>query len=157
MKPEHWITLCNLLLTAVGLYLGPKIAVRRSLEQFRSQKWWERKASAYDDMIRSASRLCNFHVQCFDAVTIGPRLSDEWVARADEKNREAIGILETFKYSGGFVIVEEAGESVKRILNALDSPGSEEAHEYHDRASDVLLKEVKVLKECAARDLKTAG
>ena len=46
MKPEAWITLGNLLLTAVGLgfglYFGPKIAVRRAVEQFRSQKWWEK-------------------------------------------------------------------------------------------------------------------
>lgn len=51
LKPENWIAIGSAFLTAlitgVGLYVGPKIAVKRSIEQFRSQKWWENQASAY--------------------------------------------------------------------------------------------------------------
>lgn len=57
MKPEHWITLGNLLLTAIGLYFGPKFAVTRSLEQFRTQKLWERKDQAYTQILSALTRM----------------------------------------------------------------------------------------------------
>jgi hypothetical protein len=57
MKPEHWITLGNLLLTAIGLYFGPKLAVKRSLEQFRAQKVWERKDQAYTQILSALLRM----------------------------------------------------------------------------------------------------
>jgi hypothetical protein len=57
MKPEHWITLANLLLTAIGLYVGPKLAVKRSLEQFQAQKVWERKDQAYTQVLSALLRF----------------------------------------------------------------------------------------------------
>jgi hypothetical protein len=159
MKPEHLISLAGVILTAlltgVGLYIGPKRAVRLALEQFRAEKWWERKATAYDDIVRSASRLCGFHCDCYASLKLGYHIGEEWLEACRVKNQEATAVLETHRFSGGFVISEEAGRSINRILNVLDFDCEGEL-EFHDRASDVLRDEVKVLKECAARDLSIA-
>ena len=84
MKPENWITLGGGLLTAfctvIGLYFGPKRAVRLALEQFREEKWWERKATAYDDIVRSAARLCSFHSNCLTTLSQGYRINEAWYA-----------------------------------------------------------------------------
>src|ERR1035438_843494 len=97
MKPENWITLGNLFLTviglAIGLSIGPKRAVRLALEQFRSQRWWERQATVYDDIIRSASRLCGYHTECYGILRQGDGINGEWRKEALEKNRDALVTL----------------------------------------------------------------
>jgi hypothetical protein len=157
MRPENWITIVGTALTATltafGLYYGPKIAVRRSLEQFRSQKWWERKASAYDELIRAASRLLAYHSDCWEQQTRGWRWTEDRQKESDEKHREALAVLETFSDLGGFVISEAAGKVVKRLQASEEPTGGENPVEYHDRASDALIKELVVLKECAVLDL----
>ncbi|HUE01693.1 MAG TPA: hypothetical protein VMR62_19130 [Bryobacteraceae bacterium] len=156
MKPENWITLGGGLLTAfctvIGLYFGPKRAVRLALEQFREEKWWERKATAYDDIVRSAARLCSFHSNCLTTLSQGYRINEAWYAQCQEKNREAQTILETHRHAGGFLILGEAGGSINRILNSFDSDDEGE-YGNHARISSVLRKEVEAIKECAARDL----
>ena len=157
MRPENWITIVGTALTAtltaLGLYYGPKIAVRRSLEQFRSQKWWERKASAYDELIRAASRLLAYHSDCWEQQTRGWRWTEDRQKESDEKRKEALAVLETFSDLGGFVISEAAGKVVKRLQASEEPTGGENPVEYHDRASDALIKELVVLKECAVLDL----
>jgi len=155
MKPESWITLGGVVitaaLTAIGLFLGPKRAVRLALEQFRAEKWWERKATAYDDIVRAASRLCGAHTDCSDAMHLGC-LSEEWLAQFQEKNKEAQNILERYCFSGGFVISDETEKSIKRILNSLES-GGESDYEYYRRVSSAILREVQAIKQNGAREL----
>ena len=49
--PENWVALLGVIIgaivTSIGLYLGPKFTIRRALEQFRSQKLWEKKVETY--------------------------------------------------------------------------------------------------------------
>jgi hypothetical protein len=153
MKPEHWFTLCNLVLTAIGLYFGPTIAVRRSLEQFRSQKWWERKANAYDELIRAASRLCAYHSRCVDVEMKGWQMTEEWKRATDEKRKEAVGILENYSDFGGFAISETAGYAIRRIQASFEPKDGEPPSEYHDRVAAVLNEELGVLKKCGVLDL----
>jgi len=53
MKPENWIAIGSAVLTAgltaTGLYFGPKLAVKRSLEQFQLQRRWELQHQAYEE------------------------------------------------------------------------------------------------------------
>src|ERR1039458_7187057 len=157
MKAEHLISLAGVILTAlltgVGLYFGPKRAVRLALEQFRAEKWWERRATAYDDIVRSASRLCGYHTECCGLLRHGDGINCEWRKEALEKNRDALVTLEAFKYSGGFVILAEAEESIRRILRLCDHPYDENEVDFHRRVSGLLLEEVVGLKTCASRDL----
>jgi hypothetical protein len=154
MKPEHWFMLCNLLLTAVGLYVGPKIAVRRAVEQFRSQKWWERKATAYDDVIRAASRVRWYYSKWFEIETKGWQMAEEWKKDADEKRKEAMAVLDSYTDWAGFVISEEAGSAIERIIQSLEHSDRNEApFEYHERVVAVAMKEMAALKQCAVLDL----
>jgi len=159
MKPENWITLGGVAVTAVlttiGLILGPKRAVRLALEQFRAERWWEKKAAAYDDVVRSASRLCSFHCDCVDSLRLGYQLNEEWSKESREKYKEAQTILERYCFSGGFLVSEETENSIKRILHCLESDG-ESDYDYHDRVSSSLLKEVAAIKQFGARDLNIA-
>jgi hypothetical protein len=51
MKPENWIGVAQICITLVGILAGPWIAVRWSLSQFRSTKWWERQEQIYTNAI----------------------------------------------------------------------------------------------------------
>jgi hypothetical protein len=157
MKPENWITLCGTaataVLTVIGLYFGPKRAVRLSLEQFRTQKWWERKASAYDDLIRATSRLLAYHGECFDMITMGWNPSEEKQKESDGARKQAMAVLETYSALGGFSISEDAGKVVKRILLSEGLQQDDDPHGYHDRTSGVLVTELAALKQYAVGDL----
>jgi hypothetical protein len=122
----------------------------------RSSRWWERQATAYDDIIRSASRLCGYHTECYNNLRSGYVLTDEWTVKAEEKNRDALGVLERFRDSGGFVISTEAQESIRRILGRYDQQYGEYDADYHCRLSRLLLQEVTELKTRACRDLHVA-
>jgi hypothetical protein len=41
------------LITGLGLYLGPKFAVRRAIEQFREQTWWGKQQEAYTQVLEN--------------------------------------------------------------------------------------------------------
>ncbi len=43
----------QLLVTIVGMFVGPWLAVRSSLKQFRSQKWWERQGEVYGQVLEN--------------------------------------------------------------------------------------------------------
>jgi hypothetical protein len=55
MKPENWISIIQLVITVLALFAGPWWAVRRSLKQFQSQKWWEKKEELYRAIISDLS------------------------------------------------------------------------------------------------------
>ena len=72
MKPEHWIAIgsavLTAILTAIGLYVGPKLAVKRSLEQFRSQKWWERQQEVYTQLLEDLSIIYSHDLDVMDQI-----------------------------------------------------------------------------------------
>jgi ABC-type arginine/histidine transport system permease subunit len=47
----------SVLVTLIGLFVGPLIAVRISLKQFHSQKWWELRAEAYSKIMGQLSAV----------------------------------------------------------------------------------------------------
>jgi hypothetical protein len=73
----------------------PRRAVSLALRQFRSERLWERRATAYDDLIRAASRLCSFHGDYSASLNQGYQISKEWEQRQESKIQEATAILET--------------------------------------------------------------
>lgn len=111
MKPELWITLGNLVLTAIGLYFGPKLAVKRSLEQFRSQKWWERQHDTYTHILEDLSTMFAHHASLCDEITQSIKYSpstETW-----EQIRIANNRLELTSITGAYLISERAAVALK--------------------------------------------
>jgi hypothetical protein len=53
MKPEHWISIAQIAITLMGMFVASKLAVSSSLKQFRSQKWWERQGDVYNRLLEN--------------------------------------------------------------------------------------------------------
>jgi|SRR5579872_6638373 len=50
MNLKDWVQIG---LTLIGMVVGPLIAIRLSLRQFRSQKWWEQQTQKYSDTLEA--------------------------------------------------------------------------------------------------------
>lgn len=118
MKPEHWITLANLLLTAIGLYLGPKLAVKRSLEQFQAQKVWERKDQAYTQVLSALLRLQHAFEQVQKELNEG--VDVPWDDATNEKLNIAEWSLREMKCH--YLISAKAQNALAEALSRNDAP-----------------------------------
>ena len=144
MTTENWLTL---LLTILGLYLGPKIAVHLALKQFHQQKLWEKKVEIYQQLIRDMSHLYSHfsdaemsELMGYTAETGSPEI------------KEAQRTLERHSNAGGFIISPIAEKAIRNALTALSNPDYE-SPEVAYRAIVVALKDnLPILKECARQD-----
>jgi hypothetical protein len=150
MKPENWITLGSLLLTAlmtaIGLYLGPKLAVRRSLEQNHSQTILTRKIDVYQQLIGDMSELLEYYSDSFTASIMGlSKTKSETIATAQRT-------LERNAGAGGFIISQAAEDALKRTMSALSERNYDSTQEAYDSISAALHENLEKLKQCARED-----
>jgi hypothetical protein len=132
------------------------VTVQLSLQRFRREKWWERKADAYSRIIEALHNAKVFASEHWDASMRGRSVPDE----ADKELRQQanVGRKEILRASdvGAFLISPEA---VKLLLQYQKE--SEEARlttswqEYLDNDLDAVNKCLKGMIAVAKRDLGT--
>src|SRR5665213_1302966 len=120
MKPENWIALLGVLLSALftgaGLYFVPKLAVKRALEQFRSEKWWERKEQIYTTLLEQLSIILHHHSRLLEAEVMGE------TSNLGDKDRESVEQarqhLRKSLQMGQYLISAEAASALSKVLGA---------------------------------------
>ncbi len=135
MKPENWISLgvglLTAILTGVGLYLGPKLAVRRALEQFRSQKWWEKQEQTYSTLLDALAVILS-HLSAEWEREIGTNLlkaSDEELIRYRRAELE----IDTRFAQGAYLVSDTTIEALGKLIATRDADQySSLAHELND-------------------------
>ena len=115
MKPENWIAIGSVVLTAlvtaIGLYFGPKLTVKRAIEQFRSQKWWEKQCDTYSTLLESLSI-----VQCILQNHLGAIETDSRYEPSEfmvEKLRLANHEIEKHTAQGAYLLSDAATEALR--------------------------------------------
>ena len=120
LKPDNWIAIGSALLTAlvtaIGLYIGPKLAVRRSLEQFRSQKWWERQHEMYTNILEDLSAICAYTTNRMNAPA--ERITPELVERVTLARHR----LELTALTGAYLVSETAAKALLRYQKEISDP-----------------------------------
>ena len=107
-------------LTSVGLIAG-LFASYRAKKDFISQRWWERKAQAYSNIVEALWQLVDSNKHDYDALIMGAHLSDQrktdiqaqWAKGSNEIKRSA-GI-------GAFIISDEAAKALKEYFEKSDN------------------------------------
>lgn len=154
MKPENWIALSSALLstfvTAFGLYLGPKLAVRRTVEQFRSTKWWEKQQEAYSILLGHISTIR------YDA-RLELAAIEEGYDRArgkflQELTRTAYFEVERFTAQGDYLISTDSARALQFLQKTLDKWSALEGNDRHNAYS----KRLEAATECIATLTKEA-
>ncbi len=121
MKPENWIALGGVVVTAmltgVGLIFAPKLAVKRSLEQFQLQRRWELAHKDYGEITSGLIKTKSYAVRTLNHlldVDNHDVISDD-DRRIMEQTRHRLEVLSHSPF-----ICEEVGRVVKTVLDKQD-------------------------------------
>lgn len=136
------------------------LTVRLSLRRFYSERWWERKADAYTDIIEALHAKLEFLDSYFSVMHDGEKLSEADIDRLRAANREADQKINKLIRIGTFVISEEVATlleyyqadqaKLKRDVYEADE-GAWFGHE--QKLTDRCLVKVR---DAAMRDLKVS-
>jgi hypothetical protein len=138
MKANNWIAIgsafISALLTAIGLYFGPMIAVKRALEQFRSTKWWEKQCAAYDILLESLSVAQYVYGNHLEAITLQSTYTPSDFLK--EKLRLANHEIEKHTAQGVYLLTEEAAKALKQYQRDHYIEYDEDLYKGYERAFD---------------------
>jgi hypothetical protein len=156
MKPEHWITLGGVIvsavLTAVGLYLGPKFAVRRAIEQFRSEKWWEKQYDTYTSLLEHLSTI-QYH-----AANRCSAIEQHYAVVVNEFTKEKLRLaqheIQNYTAQGAYLLSESAAEALRRFERESDDPADNNEYDIHSRQYDAAKQFIEVLSNEVKRTLR---
>lgn len=129
----------------VAAYLAARFSIRRLYEE----KWWDRKAQAYTEIIDCLSHL----VQCFDCYTDQPGRIDlpkhlhEGYLPARQKLDKATTV-------GAFVISEEAAGVLAELQGIPRlSPDENPTSEIYQSEFEFYSAALNAIRDCARKDL----
>jgi len=149
------ITFGASLFTAV---VSATLAVRLALKRFYSEKWWERKSSAYTKIIEALHHLREHADTNLTFSLLGRDLPPEGEQELTRKLQEAMAELRMQRDIGSFVIAEEAVKELNKLFEKLDESTREDHWQgYLDvrlAAIDLCLPE---LRRIARTDLALGG
>jgi hypothetical protein len=144
----------GLLIAAVSSY----ITVQLSLRQFYSQRWWERKAKTYSMIIDA------FYYQIYSTERymgyeeLGKTLADDRKAELDSISRKGWNVIHKATSIGEFIISQETAKQLEECdkeLKVIDLKSNKQSlYEIMDQELDIYNKYIKIIRDCAKRDLK---
>jgi hypothetical protein len=121
MKPENWIALGSIVITTIvtglGLVLGPRLAVKRAIEQFRSTKWWEKQQQTYDALLEAVSIIRYDAAAHCEAIELARDMYQSDFLR--DKLKLAHHEVEEHAAQGAYLISQNAAAAVRKLQRDL--------------------------------------
>lgn len=96
------------------------ITVKLSLRQFRSQRWWEKKAEAYSQIIEHLSYLQYYFGEWFEEGVGTKKIGDEYRKRLSEGYQKARESIEKASASGAYIVSEDTITALSKLLRELE-------------------------------------
>jgi hypothetical protein len=149
MKPETWIGIAQIIITIIGMIVGPWLAVRWSLRRFRSEKWWERQEEAYGTLLGDLVVAKQYLFEAWEGlVRQQPTPNDEMTIRY----RKACSDIELQVYAGPYLLSEETIKTAKTFLGQIDTESNDYAGHLR-KCTDSVTYCVDVVREEAKKQL----
>jgi hypothetical protein len=150
MITKDWLSIVQILVTIAGMYVGPKLAIRYSMKQFHSTKWWERREQLYTSLLESLSFLRYYYAEQLDAAQMQGRWNP---SEADKKNyAESIERLQKSIEFGSYLLSEESA----KVITAVVFAGGDSAYEYFDSKIDAVIKATGIVRNEANLNVKVS-
>jgi len=139
LKPENWIAIGSAVFSALvagfGLYYGPKLAVQRAIEQFRSTRWWEKQQEAYMTILKHLSTIkYDASMRC-DDIEMGLSRGPSDFLR--EQFRTAYYELELYTAQQDFLITTRAAKALTDFHAAVEKWNVGSAPDFYGPAKEV--------------------
>jgi len=140
------------LLTAVAASI---ITVRLSLRRFYSERWWEKKAAAYTEIIDSLYSMKTYIEGLRDAEEFGRELPQAEREELRGRAAEGRGRINRAAAIGAFTISHEAADSLTRLGAELERQLPEGSFfEQLDEHAAILNVHLNEIRSIAMADLK---
>lgn len=131
-------------------------AVWLGLWRYRSEKWWERRASAYADLIESLHIIEDVHDEEIDAIEKAVHLPIERLEVLRIAERDAWARVRKYANQGGFVITIEAAAALDELKAVLGTPQmNDNRYAYYEKRALAASNAIAAIKQQARIDLKT--
>ncbi len=155
MTTKDWL---SLLVTLIGVFAGPALAVRWSIKQFQSQKWWELKAEVYSNIMGQLSAVRQALDLWIDLAESRRGASAEQKKLVSKEYSDAKHALGKTAAAGAFIISDEASKALSRLVSQLNLGGGrgdwlEQLGDDYTAVNDCIAQ----VREYAKTDLRRRG
>ena len=148
--------------TALAIFAGIVIAavsswitVQLSLRRFRSERWWERKVQAYENIIGALHDSKAFSDKYLEAEYNGGEISEEKDKELRARSKVALEEIEKAIDTGSFLLSDEALSRLKQYQKELKKASDTRSwFDYLDTDLAATGNCLKDLIQIAKRDLK---
>ena len=145
----------DFLIKCVLAALSAFFTVKFSLSNFYTQKWWERKAGSYTDIIDCLAQIKTFYSEMSDDFIGGKKIPEEKVLELRMDEAKADKVLRNKINSATFLINDEAKDRLGKFIQEFDNADDGvDYYIYLDARWDISNKCIEDIIEIAKNDLK---
>jgi hypothetical protein len=120
LRPENWIGISQIILTIIGIFVGPWWAVRRSMAQFRSTKSWEKITEAYSNVLTQLGIVKQTNRLWYEFFTNQRIPNEEERGKAGDDFRKALNSLEQMTVAYCLLISPVAQKAIQEMINKVE-------------------------------------
>ncbi len=151
MTAATGISIAQITVTLIGMFVGPWLAVRWSLKQFRQNKWWEEKGQVYRTLLEDLSWLRQQNIIFLQAAEEGEEYSaSEYINNLEREVRQRINRCIGFS---SYLISKDAA---KALEDAIQPTGDGDL-EYFDDAIGKCDRALSLIREEASLEIRPAN
>jgi hypothetical protein len=125
------------------------------LRKFRSEKWWEKKATAYATSIDALHGMYDLSLAYVEAIEDDQEISDERLATLQAANLSGLSEVRKGASIGSFIMTERAASILSGVLKEFDKLDAQSKHEFHDTRAVILSDAIRDMTIEAKKDLRT--
>jgi len=125
------------------------ITTRLTTIEHCTQKWWERKAEAYSDLIEQLFSLQDYYRKLYNEWAFYANTNENDEKKREEQANNAIYKLRKAATTGAFIISEDAANLIKELQNKLSSIDNKPLHEQYEESSGMIGKYIERIKASA--------
>jgi hypothetical protein len=131
-------------------------AVMLGLWRYRSERWWERKAAVYAEIIEAIHTIEDAHSEWMEALEKSVHLPGERLEKLRIAERDAHAEIRKYANQGGFVITTRAAKSLDEFSRVLgEERRNRNEYEYYNDRAVAAAAALSTIKLEAKVDLKT--
>jgi hypothetical protein len=147
--------LYRLALSVVGGAVGSLLTMWLGWRQFRSQRWWDKKAEAYAALIDAFHPLLDEDAAYDEEMERNRELSEEAKAALRTAADEGEKKIRRQQRLSSLLICDQADKALRTMFRQLDAAGNTtDWVEFRTNYSIALWGGFEALKKCAVEDLK---
>lgn len=129
----------------VAPYVSVKLTVPATAREFYKQRWWERKAEEYSQLLANFAELHHVYGIWWDEQMMGQRLSKAYRDKLSDRSLQARDALIKVRSTGTFIVSDPVAADLEMLVRELEK---EDPH--GDYVSD-LGRQVAAIGECISR------